>query len=57
MLHPCACRVHFVLIVLYNLYAMGVLWWHYSAFLVVRQHYLVRGESTRSHHIRAPVSV
>lgn len=38
------CRVHFALIMLYNCWVMWVLFTHYKEFVIVRQHYLVRGE-------------
>jgi hypothetical protein len=37
------CRIHFIIVVIYNAYAMAILWWHYQQFLTVRQLYLVRG--------------
>ena len=36
--------MHFALVVLYTLYAYCVLWWHYKQYLIVRQHYLVKGD-------------
>lgn len=42
---PCpSARVHCILVVLYTLYAYCVLWWHFKHYLIVRQHYLVKGD-------------
>ncbi len=34
---------HFVLVVLYNVYAMCVLFWHFRQYVIIRHSYLTRG--------------
>ena len=36
-------RLHFVLVVLYNVYAMCILFWHFRRYVIIRQTYLTRG--------------
>ena len=40
-----SCRMHFALAVLYNVYAMCILFWHFRRYVIIRQTYLTRGES------------
>jgi len=36
--------LHFALIVLYNIYAMCILFWHFRRYVIIRQTYLTRGD-------------
>ena len=40
-------RLHFVLVVVYNVYAMCVLFWHFRRYVIIRQTYLTRGAGAR----------
>lgn len=40
---PDARRIHFALIVLYNIYAMCILFWHFRRYVIIRHSYLTRG--------------
>jgi hypothetical protein len=40
-------RLHFVLVIVYNLYAMCVLFWHFRRYVIIRHSYLTRGAGWR----------
>lgn len=40
---PHARRLHFVLVILYNVYAMCILFWHFRRYVIIRHSYLTRG--------------
>jgi hypothetical protein len=44
------CRLHFVLVVAYNFYAMYILFWYFRRYVIIRHSYLTRG--TRAVHWR-----